>query len=101
MELQDVRRTVFRAIDELNEQRPPAERIAPADDVRLVGFDGGLDSLGIVNLVAILEQRIEGDLHQSVSLIDDDVLADASRHFRTVGTTVSYLASRLGVRVDA
>lgn len=101
MNLQDVRNTVFRAIDELNEQRPRADHIAKSDDAPLVGADGALDSLGFVNLIAILEQRIESDLQASLTLIDHDVLADASRHFKSVGSTVMYLATRLGLRDDA
>lgn len=98
--LERVRQTVCRVIDELNEQLPPGERLGTSPETVLVGAEGGLDSLGLVNLIALLEQRIEDDFQTSVSLIDDDLLSSASIHFASVGSTTDYLATVLRERVD-
>jgi acyl carrier protein len=93
--VENIRRTVLAAIDELNELRSPTEQIAKSDSTSLVGPDGALDSLGLVNLIALLEQRIEDDLGRALSLVDSDLMMDAGRHFADVGSVVTYLAARL------
>lgn len=95
-----IRQTVFSVLDELNEQLPAGQQLAKSDTTVLVGQQGVLDSLGLVNLIALLEQRVESDFHTSISLIDEDLMSDASSHFADVATLTQYLASVLLDRVD-
>ena len=68
---------VYAAIDDLNEGLPDGERVAKAPDVILLGESGRLDSLGFVNLVVAIEQKLQERLSASVglaeSLMQDDV----------------------------
>jgi acyl carrier protein len=98
--LDKIRQTVFTVLDELNEQLPGDQQLAKTDTTALVGPDGVLDSLGLVNLIALLEQRVESDFNTSVSLIDDDLMSEASTHFADVASLTRYLASVLRDRVD-
>jgi acyl carrier protein len=98
--LDKIRQTVFTVLDELNEQLPGDQQLAKRDTTVLVGPDGVLDSLGLVNLIALLEQRVESDFNTSVSLIDDDLMSEASSHFAGVASLTRYLASVLRDRVD-
>ena len=66
----------------------------------LVGPESGLDSLGLVNLVALLEQRIESEFQISISLIDDELVDEASTHLANVASLTQYLATVLVERVD-
>jgi acyl carrier protein len=93
------RRTIFSVFDELNEQWPPDRRLPKADTTPLVGPGAVLDSLGLVNFIVALEQRIEADFQTSISLIDDDLVSEES-HFANVASLTSYLSSILPVRVD-
>jgi acyl carrier protein len=95
-----IRHTVFGVLDELNEQLPADQRLAKADTTVLVGPDGVLDSLGLVNLIAMLEQRLERDFHVSVSLIEDDLMTESATHFGDVASLTRYLASVLEPHVD-
>ena len=95
-----IRETIFSVFDELNEQLPADQQLAKTETMVLVGPEGVLDSLGLVNLIALLEQRVERDFHTSISLIDDDLLSDASKHFADVASLTRYLASILGNPVD-
>jgi acyl carrier protein len=95
-----VRQTVFKVLDELNEQLPAGQHLAKADTTALVGESGGLDSLGLVNLVALVEQHMEADFQTSIILIDDDVMSEASTHFADVASLTRYLASILEGHVD-
>jgi hypothetical protein len=100
LSVEKVRQTVFSVIDELNEQLPAAQRLVKDDSTALVGPDGSLDSLGVVNLVALLEQRIESDFNTSISLIDAPLVEDASVHLMNVASLTRYLTSVLAERVD-
>ncbi len=94
-----IRQTIFSVFDELNEQLPANRKIARSDTTTLVGSDGALDSLGLVNFIVALEQKLEADFQVSVSLIDDDLVSEES-HFASVSSLTHYLASLLPVRVD-
>ena len=92
-----IRQTVFAALDELNGQLPVSRRIAKEDDAPLTGVEGTLDSLGVVNLIAILEQKIEERLGTTVDLLDSGLLGDGEP-LQSVNTLIGFLASALNER---
>lgn len=53
-----VKNAVVRAVDELNQLLPRDRRLPPSDDTALLGPDGGLDSLGLVNLIVLMERTV-------------------------------------------
>ena len=90
-----VREVIFRALDELNGQLPANRQLSKADDTVLVGATGGLDSLGLVNLIAVLEQQVEAEFQTSINLIDDDLMSEAPVHFADVASLTRHLAASL------
>jgi acyl carrier protein len=87
-----VRATILRALDELNDQLPPDHRLPKVDSTALAGPGGGLDSLGLVNLIALVEQKIEEDFRTPVNLIDEGFLGDGQA-FATVGALTAFISS--------
>ncbi len=83
---------VLCALDDVNEQLPPARRLAKADTTALAGADGTLDSLGVVNLIAALEQQLERQFGTTVDLIDKGLLGDAEP-LQSVGALVSFVSA--------
>ena len=79
-----VRQTVFGVLDELNEQLPARQRLPKADTTVLAGEQTGLDSLGLVNLMALLEQRIESEFQIPINLMDEELVDEASTHLADV-----------------
>ena len=96
-DLRRIREAIFRAIDEVNAQLPANRRLPKADDTVLVGPSGGLDSLGLVNLIAVLEQQVEAEFHQPINLIDDDLMSEAPVHFADVASLTRHLAASLAI----
>jgi acyl carrier protein len=90
-----LRDLVFAAIDELNEQRPPRERLAKSLDTTLTGEDGALDSLGFVNFIVALERRLDAAFGVSISLLDDERLDPTAAQFRTVRAFIEFLDQTL------
>ena len=86
---------VYAAIDELNLQLSPERRLARSPEEVLFGEGGALDSLGLVNLIAEVEERVEGAFGQAVNLADEELMASAGDPFRTVAALVEYVSAQL------
>jgi acyl carrier protein len=80
---------VFSALEELNGQLLPERRIVRSDATSLVGPQGKLDSLGLVNLVVLLEDRIEREHAATVDLLTGG--EDGMAHFQSVGTLIRHI----------
>jgi acyl carrier protein len=48
---------IYESLEEVNEQLPDDQRIQKSPDAILVGGAGGLDSLGFVNFIALVEEK--------------------------------------------
>ncbi|GGS28226.1 MULTISPECIES: acyl carrier protein [Streptomyces] len=84
-------RLVHEAIDVVNEGLPPGAALEKAPEVTLFGVDGRLDSLGLVELLAETEVRLEEEFSVSVSLVNDKALSQRNSPFRSVGSLVTYV----------
>jgi acyl carrier protein len=84
---------VYDAIDVVNRQLPAARRLRKAPETVIVGVGGTLDSLGLVNFVLALEDKVAAT-GTHVALLNDDMLIEDSP-LRTVQTVSRYIAERL------
>ena len=89
----DIITLIFGVIDELNEMLPADNRLAKSEDTKLSGSGGGLDSLGMVNLIVALEQKLSSLLGDDVNLIDDRAMNQESSPFSTIGTLSEFIKS--------
>jgi acyl carrier protein len=53
----DLMGIIYESLEEVNEQLPDDQRIQKSPDAILVGGAGGLDSLGFVNFIALVEEK--------------------------------------------
>ena len=65
-------------------------------DTRLIGREAVLDSMGLVNLIVEIEQRLEDDLGMAVVLADDRAMSQQKSPFRSVGSLADYLSQLVG-----
>lgn len=93
MDVHAARRLVYDAIDIVNQQLPPATRLRKAPETIIVGAGGALDSLGIVNFVIAVEEKIADATGAPVQLLDDAMLVDGGP-FHTVGSLARHIAAR-------
>jgi len=93
-----VQSSVYRALDTLNQTRPPEERLAKSPETSLEA----LDSIDKVNLIVETEIEVEKDLGRAVSLAngvkgkEPDELE--TNPFRTVASFTEYVESQLSSR---
>tara|TARA_B110000438_G_C15373247_1_gene461491 strand:+ start:39 stop:344 length:306 start_codon:yes stop_codon:yes gene_type:complete len=84
---------IFRSIEELNESSDKGLLTINGDETKLFGRDGELDSLGLINLIVLVEQNIEEDFDIIITLADEKAISQKRSPFRNVGTLKNYIFS--------
>ncbi len=59
-------------------------------ETRLFGREGLFDSVGLVSLVVAVEEAIEDQFGQAVSLADERAMSQSKSPFRSIGTLAEY-----------
>lgn len=91
-----VEAAVFAAIDEVNEQLPEGGQVEKDRSAAVFGESGVLDSLGLVNLIVAVEQAVEDEFDESITLADEKAVSQRNSPFRTVGSLIEYVDVLLG-----
>lgn len=92
---QRVVKTIFGAVDEVNQLLPEEQRLGKSIDTVLSGNSGQLDSIGLVNLIVATEQKIEEEFAVPIALADERAMSQENSPFRTIGTLANYISSLL------
>jgi D-alanine--poly(phosphoribitol) ligase subunit 2 len=97
-DLPHVMKLVVRLCEEHNEIAEAERQIELRDpnDARLYGRQGVLDSLGLVSLLAAIEQALEDEHGIQVTLADERAFSQARSPFRTVGSLAEYIHAVCG-----
>ena len=69
---------IYQSLEEVNEQLPNEKQIQKSPDSTLVGRAGGLDSLGFVNFIALVEEKSAHKYGITVSLMEASSSEDAA-----------------------
>ena len=91
---------LFSVIDELNQMRPTDDHLVKDLEMPLAGDSGRLDSAGLINLIAVTEQKVAEELGRPVVLTDERTLSQVNQVFRTLGTLADYIQLRLNEKND-
>jgi acyl carrier protein len=87
---------VYDCIDELNENFNWA--IEKSECEQLFGSEASLDSLGVVNFISLVEEKIQEEFGVQLSLAEEIIAAQERLAFQTVGELATFLAGRLQSR---
>ena len=82
---------IINAVKEINERLPKEQQISKTSKKELFGKRGQLDSLGLVNLLVIIEQNIEDEFDVSITIADEKAMSQKRSPFRTIGTLADYI----------
>ena len=91
---------LYSVIDELNQMRPTDDHLVKDLEMPLSGDSGRLDSAGLINLIAVTEQRAAEELGRPIVLTDERTLSQVNQVFRTLGTLAEYIHLRLNEKND-
>jgi acyl carrier protein len=92
---------LFRVVDELNQLRPTDEHLEKDLETALAGDSGRLDSAGLINLIAVTEQRTAAEFGRTILLTDERTLSQVNQVFSTLGTLADYIHLRLNEKNNA
>lgn len=91
-----IREFIYAVLAEFNEREDSEEAKLPlAPDTALFGQGGRLDSLGLINLIVLTEQKAEDEFGVSISLADERAMSLEHSPFASVETFSSYVERRL------
>lgn len=85
---------IQRAIQDFNDQNLEEEHLVDTPEAPLFGKEGKLDSLGLVNLILAVEERISNELDLNITLADERAMSRKNSPFRTVQSLADYVAER-------
>jgi acyl carrier protein len=96
---QKILAAVYRAVTEINQQRPEEKKISKSIETPLAGECGTLDSLGLICFLVAVEQELKKELRVEINLIEDEaVLSGQHDTLQNIGTLVGYITRLLKER---
>jgi hypothetical protein len=88
----DIARTVYASMKQLNLQLPEDDRLIESLETILVGEGGVLDSLGLITLLVNTEQALLEEHNLRVTLLDELMTVHSGRHpFERVNGLVDWI----------
>lgn len=91
-------KVIFDALDEINLLLPKNQHLKKSTSVILSGPAAKLDSLGFINLIVAIEQKIEKELGMSIALADELGIFNKKNPFRNINTLIDYITLLLEER---
>ena len=67
-----IKSVIIEALTEINHQLPEKINIDKKNDIPLYGSSGQLDSLGLVNILVAIEEKIEDQFDRSIIIADEN-----------------------------
>ena len=95
-----IKKVIINSIEEINQQLQKENQLEKSTNTILFGKDGKLDSLGLVNLLVIIEQNIEDELQVIITLADERAISQRNSPFRTVKTLADYIEMLLDEKLN-
>ena len=78
-------------IDVIEEGSVPLNRDEVDDETRLLGSGSSIDSLDLVNIVVVLEDKVEEEYGKSVTIANEDAMSRAKSPFVNVESLSRYV----------
>jgi acyl carrier protein len=82
---------VLHRLQKLGEELGKPSLIQASEQTRLFGDKADLDSMGLVTLIADLEEDFQKQLGRTVTLVDEKAMSRLTSPFRRVDFLVDYL----------
>jgi hypothetical protein len=86
---------IYIAVDEINKQSPTHAHLSKELTTILLGDGGILDSLGLINLIVCIEEKIVCEIGRQVILLDEESLVNPEGPYRSVGSLATWILSKI------
>jgi hypothetical protein len=82
-------------IDEINACTSPERRIGKLPQTVIVGKSSTLDSLGVINFLTALEDKVASSTGRSISLMNENTLTDGDGPLKTIAMIERFISEQL------
>jgi acyl carrier protein len=86
-----IEQLIYDSIDELNETLEIDNRIEKNLGTLLFGSESNLDSIDLVGLITIIEERVEEEFNEYIPIADERALSLTNSPFNSISTLVNYI----------
>jgi hypothetical protein len=90
-----VQAIVLRALETLNDERGPDDKLVVGPQTKLFGADAELDSLALVSVIVDVEEGVSQAAGRPVALTDDRAMSQEVSPFTDVQTLTAYVVELL------
>ena len=90
MNQENVLAAVFEAVTEFNEQLDTEHKLELDTETRLLGRSSKLDSFGLVNLIILVEEKLNDKFARSITLADERAMSQENSPFQSVQSLADY-----------
>jgi len=91
---------ICKSIEEINDELDNEALNQPSPETVIYGGNGNLDSIALVNLISLLEDKIYDEFDQDVVLADERAMSQRRSPFSTVGNLSIYIEKLLREESD-
>lgn len=84
---------ILDAIKDYNDQVNEDKKLPISIDIELFSREGLLDSLGLVNFIICIEERIEEYIGESITIADEKAMSQKNSPFKSVKSLAKYLSN--------
>lgn len=89
---------IYNVIDSINQSLD--DKLEKSPKTVLYGKESKLDSLGLVNLIVVVEESIEERFSTIITIADERAISQKNSPFRTIETLANYIRFLLKENAD-
>ena len=86
---------IFSSVKNLNKQQPPESKLKSKKNELLIAEKSNLDSLGLVTLLIMIEDKIKKDLNKKIVLVNDKLISVENTPFKTIDSLARWLVKNV------
>ena len=93
-------KSIYDAVDEVNEQLPEGQALEKSPDTGLLGESGKLESIDLVNILVATEENVEEAFGVPISITDERAVSEEKSPFTTIETLCNFISNLLIEKSD-
>lgn len=82
---------IYLCVDEINDDLETDGKLEKNELEEIFSANSKLDSMGLVNFVVSIEEKIQEHFNLDVTLADDKAMSQSRSPFRTIGSLAEYI----------
>lgn len=94
MHKNEAQAVILDCLEKINRQLPEGRKVPLAPGTALIGEGSGLDSLGFINLLVLLEEEFSSRIGADCALVDEDRMAEEGGPYASVANLAEWIVAK-------